>query len=394
MRSYSGEALELNDADNTLGVLRASQNLQVYSAVTYCAEKLRSMIIDATSVCQILDFALQINDYALKKACMKVMREETDSVLISNSFLNCSIDTLKLILSQEVVHAVTELDLFLACCRWSKKYKNPKQAIGSALGLIRFRVFTKNDFMSNVIQPRNLLTEYEGIKIWDYIVDGKDNIPRYFSKETCTRKLFLKDDEVGALQMGTDVLIKLLETGHPICMTHEQIRRLPPLQFSVNVQTNLMAVEVWSFASVRTNHDTYMEDIDIILTNGDGKVIATATFNGEVKFASYFQIRFQRPVPISPDVIYSLRYINNVSNVRHLTWECEQHTYKTGTNLEIRILNQVSSVIRELILSPNVNQSSWLSTIMNFFTPVKVDTEFYYRRAFESYLYANMLTQK
>ncbi|KAF4519261.1 hypothetical protein B566_EDAN002150, partial [Ephemera danica] len=140
------------------------------------------------NVCKALEFANRIKDQEFQQFCIQFIRENTGLVLHTDSWEHISKDTLVTILSQDELNNTSELELFCACVKWARIHseENMRDVLGNALGLIRFRTFTTEQFASEVC-PLNLLTPMEQSDIFCCLATGTAKMPEGFSTDNRPR---------------------------------------------------------------------------------------------------------------------------------------------------------------------------------------------------------------
>jgi hypothetical protein len=255
------------------------------------------------------------------------LRMEMYEVLWSKSLLDISLATLETILQQDELETVTELDLFLACVRWSSTKERPREALGNALSLIRFRVFSVQDFARYVV-PSKLLTDAEHTAIFCYLATKKGRMPEGFSN-----KIYSRDIE-GDMEI---VNLSWTQGKH---FSPEEIATSPLLCFTVSDQAYIFGVKLYATREhelLKTNY--YRESLELQLRNDEDVTIASASFHGRVEKNKLFTVIFQTPCAIYEENTYSLyiKFINLLEDCEFYRAHCKEQTYKIKSGLKITV---------------------------------------------------------
>jgi hypothetical protein len=254
------------------------------------------------------------------------LRDNIYPVISSDSILDISLVTLKTILQQDELN-VSELDLFLTCARWAILKKRPREALGSTLSLIRFRVFSVQNFARYVV-PSQLLTDSEHTAIFCYLATRVGSMPLGFSNETR-----LRDIE------GPVETISLAWTSGKH-FSPEEIATSPPLCFTVNAQAYIFGVKLYATREHKSlKAIKYKECLELQLRNDEGVAVASASFYGLVEKRKHFTVTFESPCTIFRNETYSL-YLNFKQfqeGCKFVRADCREQTHRIYSGLEITV---------------------------------------------------------
>jgi hypothetical protein len=256
-----------------------------------------------------------------------MMKEHTDVVLRTDTFDSVTHSTLETILCQDELLNVSELDLFLACLRWAKKKENPREALGSTLGLIRFRALTGEEFARYVCTTGLLANEEQNV-ILRWFLTGEGDMPENFSSES-----YLRWD---SWNMG-DVEFIFFKEIAPL-VTTDVTNISGPTFFSVNKDAYIVGVKVIVSPIEGKGIGIYHVSLDIQLKLGNGITLVSKTYDG-IPTTDKFTINFDRPYFATANTVYSL-YVKikiNMSNGYLNTFFSKQYEYKNSSDLKITV---------------------------------------------------------
>jgi hypothetical protein len=255
------------------------------------------------------------------------LREEMYAVLSSDSLLDISLATLETILQQDELKTVTELDLFLACVRWSRTKERPREALGNVLHLLRFGALSVQSFARHVV-PSQLLNDAEHTAIFCYLATRKGKMPEGFSNETRLRNI-----------EGDMEIVNLSWTQGKRC-SPDEIATSPPLCFTVSDKAYIFGLSLYATRKhVSLTTHNYEESLELQLKNDKGVTLALASFHGLVEKNKPFSVTFQTPWVISDYDTYSL-YINFENLQKDCEFyraHCKEQTYKINSGLKITV---------------------------------------------------------
>ena len=134
--------------------------------------------VDASKLLPVLRWFVALEEEGMIENCMKVIREEIDTLVDTSQFLALDQPSLKRILQQESLE-IEEIDLLKAVDKWCTHQVNSREAsgeriskrdaIGDALYFIRFPTLTMGEFVS-YCGNSELLTDQQyralSIEIW------------------------------------------------------------------------------------------------------------------------------------------------------------------------------------------------------------------------------------
>lgn len=164
----------LDEPDMTIAnipkIMYLAKKYQMNDCLDICEQTLRhEMKLD--DICTVLDLALTFDRNELKKHCLKMIGENTSTVLCTEAFLGCSKNALKCVLEGGHVNC-DESRVFEACMDWAKlkcqenkvdvsSVSNLKYQLGDCFHHIQFRLMTPQQVSDCVVNYRGLFNPEE-----------------------------------------------------------------------------------------------------------------------------------------------------------------------------------------------------------------------------------------
>lgn len=159
-------------------VMKLADKYDVTGCMELCTRYL-TLIMSTENVCWCYELALLFDLAHLISSCEQKICMETQKVLESNSFLQCSRHVLGHILLMDSL-TCDEIHVFHAAMLWAMEAcrragidetnaENIKQQLGNCFDLIRFPTMSPEDFYSCIADKENLLTNNEIMDILSYL---------------------------------------------------------------------------------------------------------------------------------------------------------------------------------------------------------------------------------
>jgi hypothetical protein len=308
---------------------------------------------------------------------LQLIREQTDEVLQSESILKCKTTTLEAILQQSQLHNVTELDLFKVCAKYAESQDDPRASLGNALGLVRFRNLTAEDFARYVL-PSKLLSSSEEKDILLCIVNKESTMPSGFSNEISPRcdEPVLAEEQISP-RCDEPVLVEgqisprcnepVLAEGQisPRCdepvlaevanlefyfLGENSIRtakELADIALRFRVKPNLVILGVRMVAARIDEDISYEEIVEVALSCSEGKTLAKGKFQGMVCKRESFGVKFDPPCHLIANTEYKINVIFGVPEGGYLyAIRKKQSCSSRSLGLNIFLLEDVVHPIR------------------------------------------------
>jgi hypothetical protein len=252
--------------------------------------------------------------------------------LISRTLLDSSETALIILLEQEELQDVTEIEVFKVCEHWAKARDRPRDAAVSVFSLIRFRMFTAQEFIQHVV-PSKLLTDDDNIAIVCSLVTRDRKMPQGFSNEVRPRCI------VGDVET---VLVK--KNRFIKSMLSQEISNCELFRFSINSAGYIMGVQLKLIKHVQFHY----EHVQVYLRTADGLVAATEIFEDGHLHSELYNFRFEPPHVLFANVVYTFQICISNPNITYSLESCQEQILTTTSGLKISIqkldTNPISSL--------------------------------------------------
>ncbi|XP_023220114.1 uncharacterized protein LOC111622035 [Centruroides sculpturatus] len=154
-----------------MNIYRFSERLNIIALNFYC----RNYMIQPfriKHVCEIYEFACEINDYKLQYYCWKQFSDDWNTVFFKNKeALDCGEIVIRRLVSRPIYENLNEMTIFNIVYEWARRRVNSKtslrQAMTPFLPKIRFLTMD-NEFLNGYVYPKQFLTEEEVNAIQHY----------------------------------------------------------------------------------------------------------------------------------------------------------------------------------------------------------------------------------
>lgn len=182
---YSNEA-NFKSVQEAISVFDVANKYEVIDLEQICEQ----YVLDNTgreTVCATYKFGQFYSKEAIVDRAVQFIRKHTVNVLDSDDFINCDLDTLMVILSQDKLWISNELCLFMALDKYGRENNLDRNALEAAVRCIRFLIVDVNEFRK--VQS-TLLTDQEKQRILEHISECEATTLKYpdgFSKSTSSR---------------------------------------------------------------------------------------------------------------------------------------------------------------------------------------------------------------
>jgi hypothetical protein len=265
------------------------------------------------------------------------------------------------------MRVVTEIELFKACVRWAKKGENPREALGNALGLIRFRAITAEEFALEVC-PTELLSGDEKSAIFTWFVTKTGAMPRGFISDAGSRCVGVTESAednkltwsstVKCQKAGKIHFVKweFIDFSYTEDKQYQQdqfnsIQNDNPFRFSLNTEGYILGVflRTGSFLT----QPAYKNENKLILKlkRADGSIAASAENSGIEFGVGLLNGLFDHPCLLSANEIYSLHIDFPPSVLDCSLYKIHPQTHKCKSGLEFKVLEEACSIVRSLQLA-------------------------------------------
>jgi hypothetical protein len=266
------------------------------------------------------------------------------------------------ILQQDEMHDVTELEVFQACKRWAEKKKNPRGALGNALGLIRFCALTAEEFADHVCST-GLLTGQEQSLIFKWLATRKGDMPQGFNSDVNPRYISVtepnKEDEESynlvwpsSIKCSKCKKINIVKWdhvqfafGYNKWFSLDEIFASSPLRILLKTDWYILGVLMHATRQNENKDDVYKENFMLKIRRADGTTSASVAFSGNVTAGRLHSVLFDRPHLLYANEVYSLHVNFTHSNNKYLYEETKAQSYKTNSGLEFKVLETVMNPI-------------------------------------------------
>jgi hypothetical protein len=295
-----------------------------------------------------------------------LIRKKTGKVLSSGNLPAASLGTLKIILQQDELHGVTELDLFLACARWARKKEKPREELGTALGLVKFRTLTIEEFARHVCTT-GLLTGDEQSLIYTWFVTNESDMPEGFNTDASSRCLkVIESDEVNddeydqperpclsSVECSKCKMEHFLEwksiTVNRSSLSYAVLKRseeTSPIVFSLSADSYILGVTFVCFPENGIIGKECNENAKVEMKLADGKIVASSTIQILECEELLYTVCFKNPCLVSANEEYSIHASLSQSDSKYYVCKSEMRTLSINSNIKVRFPKTVYNPIR------------------------------------------------
>lgn len=328
-------------------VMKCADKYDVTGCMQLCEKYLLTIIL-STNVCWCYELALLFNLAHLIGECEERICSETQKVLESSAFLNCSRHILGRILVMDNL-SCDEVHVFQASMHWAmdackragideNNADNLKQQLGSCFESIRFPAMSADDFYTCIADKENLFTSTE-------IMDILSHLTLHRPLQVATR--FEQNARKGIPYWTKDETIQICDRRSLPNLCRQVAFQQDILMFSVNERILLGQIAISTFKPV---HDEVDESVvrsgQITIrrmneTNGadpdspeqlDDDIESVLEQSINISCCSSNKIELNKPIIIQPFHLYEIESKWNLEEGDELVFrtECREEIILDG----------------------------------------------------------------
>lgn len=284
------------EADNVLATLYVSKKYLVPHLARACVNYLETSLT-AKNACLLLSQGRLFEEQDLMQRCWEVIDAQAEMAIKSEGFVDIDLKTFESILNRETLNC-KEINLFEAALNWAaatcskmeldSTTGNKRQALGSALYLIRIPTMTLEEFANRVAQL-GILTQQETIDLF-----------LNFTAKTKPALAFPTKPRAG---LKTQVCHRFQSCAY----RSNQWRyrgRCDSIQFSVDKRIFIVGFGLYGSSTGAADYNVKMElkRLGRILAENNTKFFSDGSSNT-------FHVFFENPIQIEPECFYTASVI-------------------------------------------------------------------------------------
>lgn len=337
-------------------VMKLADKYDVTGCMELCTRYL-TLTLTTQNVCWCYELALLFDLAHLIGICEEKICLETQKVLESSSFLNCSRHILGRILLMDSL-SCDEINIFQATMLWAQESckragidennaENLKQQLGHCFELIRFPAMSAEDFYTCIADKENLLTSNEIMDILSYLTTHRPLQVATRFEQTARKGIpaWIKDD-----------LIQICDrrTLPHLCKTAIDLRQ-DIVIFSVNERILIGQIAISSFKALHDDPEAITRKGELLVRRlnesaGQNPENATSVQRGSqeegssvepdvilqqdvtISSGSSTKIQLSKPIIIQPFQLYEIESTWELEDGEELTLrsECREEVMLDG----------------------------------------------------------------
>ncbi|KAF4530175.1 hypothetical protein B566_EDAN001434 [Ephemera danica] len=260
--------------------------------------------------------AMAANDTKLQAMALQVAQRRTDEALMDPKFAEIPQEALVAFLSQDSLNVKSEVQLLDASVRWAlsevmrrnlpPKPESLREALGSALGLIRFLTLTPKQFADNQLTSQILTCTERLAILYNLNSPRVIPLPSGISEQKKSRKSSGEKTYMDVVVFNSSIckndslpLVKnavINKNTFDLFSTNIQAISSSRAIRGVNIPTQ---VKVKSDGTTDLSSGTYMENITVFVVNAKNQVQSIAQFQGSVSYNSLLLVRFTESITLN-----------------------------------------------------------------------------------------------
>ncbi|XP_022192234.2 BTB/POZ domain-containing protein 6 [Nilaparvata lugens] len=279
--------------------------------VTYC-EQFISDNAEATEACELYEFAKFHDVESIQKACVELFREETNDVLLSQAFVEADLETVKVIVEQDVLSIASELQLFQAIELWAYKEAERLDAtieevatkMDCVVSHLRLLSLTADEFATAPALSSLLSTQERLAVAMNITRSGTMPYPERLSKIAKPRKPLPQPvpyEAVWSLRrycQDNQATFEITKWSNPF----------PRIGIRVSRPIRIRGVKISSQKKTLLDGGprTYEEKVTLVLKKDWAIKFHGALYHGDAHYNTELFIKFPKAVMVEPEKLYWL----------------------------------------------------------------------------------------